>query len=667
MKKILLKLVIAASLSLPAASGYAAAMLGLTTSNQVFVMANASNPSVISGPYAVSGVAGGQVLVALDQNPGDKKMYALGYNSSTFQAQLYRINISGNTYTAVAVGSSPVTLQLGSGTSVGFDFNATNSDDITVVSSDGSNSYTLDVTSGAVLNTGGNVSYASGDINSSITAQVGAMAYMNSFYGADATMGIGFDLANNAVVSFDQNNGSTIHTIGLSGLLINNSDGVGMDIYHDASLHTNDIYLSATTILNSGAHLYSVNANTGFAMDLGPIGSGSLDVADIALEIDDNSGGQVTGNVLIGLTLNLHNLVFFDSDNPGNVIDVMSIDGMTSGQTMVAIDFSPENGLLYGLGFNISNNQYQLYTIDINTNTNVATATAVNTNPSSLSLTTTGNGNVNLGFDFNPLTNDIRVVSGNGLNVMLDANTGLISADSSFFYGSGDVNAGANVNLGAVAHTNSYFGATTTTLVGIDLATGSLVNFDDGGMGDGSVTGMLSTILSLSAMLGSGNDANGSMDVYYDANSTANVGYMTVNDNGYDEGVDNYGDLYEVNPTTGSTIDRGTVGNGIPITDVAAKHTAPTGIGNTVAYAQQTSLLFYPNPVASQARIELAYPAMSSVYVDVIDLRGQVMRSFSYAPGSITLDLDMSTLATGIYNVRVIENRSISNIKVVKE
>ena len=58
---------------------------------------------------------------------------------------------------------------------------------------------------------------------------------------------------------------------------------------------------------------------------------------------------------------------------------------------------------------------------------------------------------------------------------------------------------------------------------------------------------------------------------------------------------------------------------------------------------------------------------MSSVYVDVIDLRGQVMRSFSYAPGSTTLDLDMSTLATGIYNVRVIENRSISNIKVVKE
>jgi hypothetical protein len=63
----------------------------------------------------------------------------------------------------------------------------------------------------------------------------------------------------------------------------------------------------------------------------------------------------------------------------------------------------------------------------------------------------------------------------------------------------------------------------------------------------------------------------------------------------------------------------------------------------------------------------LEYPAATTVYVDVIDLRGQIMRSFSYAPGSNTLDLDMSTLATGIYNVRVIENRNINNIKVVKE
>jgi hypothetical protein len=78
-------------------------------------------------------------------------------------------------------------------------------------------------------------------------------------------------------------------------------------------------------------------------------------------------------------------------------------------------------------------------------------------------------------------------------------------------------------------------------------------------------------------------------------------------------------------------------------------------------------MLFYPNPVTSQARILFQYPSLSTIQIYIIDLRGQVMRSFSYAPGSYTLDLDMSTLATGLYNVRVIEGRTITNIKVIKE
>jgi hypothetical protein len=84
-------------------------------------------------------------------------------------------------------------------------------------------------------------------------------------------------------------------------------------------------------------------------------------------------------------------------------------------------------------------------------------------------------------------------------------------------------------------------------------------------------------------------------------------------------------------------------------------------------YAPASAVLFYPNPVASQARVWLPYASTSVVSVEVMNLQGTLMSSFRYAPGSRSLDVDMSTLPTGIYSVRVKENRNVENIKVVKE
>ena len=82
------------------------------------------------------------------------------------------------------------------------------------------------------------------------------------------------------------------------------------------------------------------------------------------------------------------------------------------------------------------------------------------------------------------------------------------------------------------------------------------------------------------------------------------------------------------------------------------------------------NLFIYPNPVVSQTRIELPYPSINRVYIQLIDLRGQIVRSFMYAPGSFQLDVDMSTVPIGLYNIRVIEygrgDRTIQDIKVLK-
>jgi hypothetical protein len=84
-------------------------------------------------------------------------------------------------------------------------------------------------------------------------------------------------------------------------------------------------------------------------------------------------------------------------------------------------------------------------------------------------------------------------------------------------------------------------------------------------------------------------------------------------------------------------------------------------------YTQAGNLLFYPNPVVSQARVLLPYASTSVVAIDVMNLQGTILASFRYAPGSQALDVDMSTLPVGIYNVRVKENRNVDNIKVVRE
>lgn len=79
-------------------------------------------------------------------------------------------------------------------------------------------------------------------------------------------------------------------------------------------------------------------------------------------------------------------------------------------------------------------------------------------------------------------------------------------------------------------------------------------------------------------------------------------------------------------------------------------------------------LLVYPNPAISSTRVVLPNPTISTAYVDVIDLNGYVARSYQYAPGTYQLDVDLSTLPTSIYSVRVYGTGvGFYNLKVVKQ
>lgn len=128
------------------------------------------------------------------------------------------------------------------------------------------------------------------------------------------------------------------------------------------------------------------------------------------------------------------------------------ITGLQAGENIVGIDFRPLNGQLYAMG-----SSSRLYTINLGN----AAATVVG-----VQLPTLLQG-TDFGFDFNPTVDRIRVVSNTGQNLRLNPIDGTISATD------GSLNPGTPT-IGAAAYTNSFAGATTTSLFVIDHNTDKL-------------------------------------------------------------------------------------------------------------------------------------------------------------------------------------------------
>ena len=167
------------------------------------------------------------------------------------------------------------------------------------------------------------------------------------------------------------------------------------------------------------------------------------------------------------------------------------ITGIAVGQVLVGIDYRPNTGRLYGLGYNASTGATQLYTIVPGASGEPSPATPVGATPLVLDLgqATAGLSSQRIGFDFNPAADRIRVVSSNGRNYRLNPNTGaLVAGPNAATGGDGDLaydgtpvaspvlpggytgtpNPPRAPGVGSVAYTNATLGATTTALYDYD-------------------------------------------------------------------------------------------------------------------------------------------------------------------------------------------------------
>jgi hypothetical protein len=122
--------------------------------------------------------------------------------------------------------------------------------------------------------------------------------------------------------------------------------------------------------------------------------------------------------------------------------------------------------------------------------------------------------------------------------------------------------------------------------------------------------------------------------------------------------------------TSASPETRGRIGTATPVKDItlmrASLHSSPTGL--LPGYVGVNDLLVYPNPVSNNTNIALPVTLQVPVFVQIIDLNGNLARSYEYPAGSNLLKVDMSTLPIGLYSVRVRgKYLGTHNIAVVKQ
>jgi len=272
------------------------------------------------------------------------------------------------------------------------------------------------------------------------------------------------------------------------------------------------------------------------------------------------------GERIYGLT-DSGELFHFHSSAPGVVTTIGPLTGVMPLHLPRAIDFRPSDGRLYLLSTN--GTAAQLYTVNLET-------AGLKELGSSLTLGTTASGRLDM--DFNPVTDELRIISGDGQNFRADPDSGtLIMRDTDILYSSGQGTlSGATPNLAGIAYTNNFVGAGSTTLYGYDytydhLATvgnihGSPLSPNSGRLFDVGLTG----VVSVTASIG--------MDI-----SITGVAYVNAEDS-----PSAFDTLYTVALDTGAHTSRGLIGGGMGVLDIAVQEPEP----NTLAILAMAGLTF---------------------------------------------------------------------------
>jgi hypothetical protein len=176
----------------------------------------------------------------------------------------------------------------------------------------------------------------------------------------------------------------------------------------------------------------------------------SLVFSAVCLLLITSSQAKAENIVVFGLSSGNMALFQTDSTMPSVITTPVLITGLLPGEFIIDINFRPANGLLYA-----NTLQGNIYTL----NQATGAATLVSTTNPQISTNAS---------DFNPVVDRLRVgapsqVSG---NARINVDTGETILDTPFAFASGDPNFGRFPVIAGLSYTNSFAGASSTTLYG---------------------------------------------------------------------------------------------------------------------------------------------------------------------------------------------------------
>lgn len=409
-------------------------IFGVTTANRLITF-NSAKPDILLSDQPITGLANGEVVLGIDFRPANNQLY--GFTSYN------RIVTLTTTGVATLVGSpNPL-----NGNEYGFDFNPV-PDRIRIVN-DNDQNVRVNPDTGATAATDPNLAYAPGDPNFGQNPNIVGEAYTNSVAGATSTTLYGIDsnldilVTQGGLNSNPSPNNGELFSIGYLG--VNTNNVVGFDI----SGQTGIAYAALSDAANA-SRLYAINLTTGAASLVDQIGRNAQLVRGIAIS-------TLPPATIFGVT-STNKLVRFSSLSPGLLLSSQQITGLANGENVLGIDFRPATGTLYGYtGYN------RVITIDTTTGAITPLGTPANL---------AGNS---YGFDFNPVPDLIRIVNDNEQNIRANPNNGtLAGTDGNLAYQAMDPLFGTDPNIVGAAYTNSFAGATSTTLYYLDSRFNSL-------------------------------------------------------------------------------------------------------------------------------------------------------------------------------------------------
>ncbi|MDQ7949570.1 MAG: DUF4394 domain-containing protein [Pedobacter sp.] len=373
------------------------------TAQNTLARYNAKDVRTNSSVVNISGLAAGESLISIDFRPATGELYGISSLN-----KLYLVDIGSGGVRAVS--STPFyTTTLGS--VVNMDFNPAD-DRIRIVSNGGQN-LRINPETGALEST---------DTNLSVTS-ISAIAHHNNYAGTTTSTLFDIDAAAKKLYRQDPNLG-TLTNIG------NLTLDMGTQVAFDISSANKALAVSKPA---DSTKLYVIDLNSGKTELAGKFALGT-NIRSIAIPTLPVAYAVDQANTLI---------IFNPTVAP--TYYTRAITGLQSGESILGMDVRPLNGQLYALG-----SSSRLYRLNVAT----GAATLIGTGPFGTILSGTS-----FGFDFNPLTDVIRVVSNTGQNMRIDPNTARVTSDTNF---------AATANFSAAAFSNNFRTASSTLLYLID-------------------------------------------------------------------------------------------------------------------------------------------------------------------------------------------------------